>query len=340
MPFLPERMEINVCKKLICNLYDKKEYVDHISSLKKALNINQSDWLKEYIEMNTELRMNAENDFEKDFYKLMNNVVYGKTKENVRKHRDIILVNNDSKRNKLLSEPNYHSTKWFSENLLSTEMKKTSLRMNKPIYLGLAILSLNKVQMYDYWYDEMKLKYGDRIRLCYMDTDSFIMHIKTKDFYEDIANDVEKKYDTSNYAVERPLPIGKNKKKIGFMKNELGGEIMKEFIGMKPKCYAYLMDDGNVDKKAKGTKKCVIKRLIMYDNYRESLKEKKEILRKQQRFKSDKHDVYTEEIIKVALSFNDHKRLISSDGITTYPYGIGAGILCKQELLSKVSRKC
>ena len=165
-----------------------------------------------------------------------------------------------TKRNKLVSEPNYHIVKWFSENLLAIEMKKTSVKMNKPIYLGLAILSLSKILMYDYWYNEMKPKYEDRIRLCYMDTDSFIMHIKTEDFYKDIANDVEKKYDTSNYTVERPLPMGKNKKVISMMKDELGGKIMKEFIGLRPKCYSYLTDDGKIDKKAKGTKKCVIKK--------------------------------------------------------------------------------
>ena len=139
--------------------------------------------------------------------------------------------------------------------------------MNKPIYLGLAILSLSKIEMYEYWYDEMKPKYGDRIRICYMDMDSFIMHIKTEDFYKDIAKDVEKKYDTSNYTVERPLPMGMNKKVIGMMKDKLEGTMMKEFIGLRPKCYSYLTDDGNIDKKAKGTKKCVIKSLIMFDNY-------------------------------------------------------------------------
>ena len=108
--------------------------------------------------------------------------------------------------------------------------------------------------MYEYWYDEMKPKYKDGIRLCFMDTDSFIMHIKTEDFYKDIAEDVEKKYDTSNYTVERPLPMGKNKKLIGMMKDELGGRIMKEFIELRLKCYSYLTDDGNVDKKAKRTK--------------------------------------------------------------------------------------
>ena len=214
----------SLCKKLVCNLYDKKDYVHHIRSLKQALNnglkikkihkvlkFNQRAWLKSYIDMNTDLRKNDKNDFKKVFFKLMNNAVYGKTMENVRKHRIIKLLNNDKKANKLVPEPNNHTAKWFSENLLAIEMKKTSVKMNKPIYLGLAILSLSKILMYDYWYNEMKPKYEDTIRLCYMDTHSLIMHIKTEDFYKDIANDVEKRYDTSNYTVERPLPMGKNK---------------------------------------------------------------------------------------------------------------------------------
>ena len=155
--------------------------------------------------------------------------------------------------------------------------KKTVIKANKPIYLGLAILSLSKIKMYEYWYDEMKPKYNDKIRLCYMDTDSFIMHIKTEDFYKDIADDVEKKYDTSSYTVERPLPVGKNKNMIGMMKDELGGKIMKEFIRLRRKCYSYLIEDGNVDKKAKGTKKCVIKKDLMFDNYPECLKKKENI---------------------------------------------------------------
>ena len=130
--------------------------------------------------------------------------------------------------------------------------------------------------MYEYWYDEVKRQYGKRIKLCYMDTDSFIMHIKIEDFYKDIADDGERKYDTSNYTVERPLPMGLNKKVLGMMKDGLGGKIMKEFVGLKPKCYSYL-----TDKKAKGTKKCVRKKEIMFDNYLECLKEMKKILRKQ-----------------------------------------------------------
>ena len=201
--------------------------------------------------MNTELRKKAKNDFEKDFFKLMNNAVFGKTMENVRKHRDIKLVTTDKGRKQLVSEPKYQTKKWFSENLLAVEMKKAKVKMNKPIYLGLSILELSKTLMYEFRYDYMKPKYGDDVKLCYMDTDSFIMHIKTEDFYEDIANDVEKRFDTSNYEFNRPLPTGKNKKKIGLMKDELGGKIMTEFVVLRSKTYSYLTDDWEEDKKAK-----------------------------------------------------------------------------------------
>ena len=137
--------------------------------------------------------------------------------------------------------------------------KNKKLKMNKPIYLGLSILKISKTLMYEFWYDYMKPKYGDNVKLCYMDTDSFIMHIKTEDFYKDIANDVEKRFDTSIYEVNRPLPTVKNKNVIGLMKNELGGKIMTEFAALRPKTYSCLTDDCEEDKKAKGTKKCVIK---------------------------------------------------------------------------------
>ena len=217
LPFLPKRMKIDKCKKLVCNLRNKKKYVVHIRSLKQALNhglklkkvhriieFNQETWLKTYIDMNTKLRKIAENDFEKDFLKLMNNAVYGKTMENVRKHRDIKLVTTHKKRSKLVSEPNYHTINSFSENLSIIEMRRTKVTMNKPIYLGLSILEISKILMYEFWYDYMKLKYGDNVKLCYMDNDSFIMNIKTEDFYKDIGNDVEKRFDTSNYEVAIP----------------------------------------------------------------------------------------------------------------------------------------
>ena len=142
--------------------------------------------------MNTKLRTETKNDFEKDFFKLVNNSVFGETVENVRKHRDIKLVTTDKRRNQLVSEPNYHTTKWFSEDLLAIEMKKIKVKMNKPVYLGLSMLEISKTLMYEFWYDYIKPKYRNNAKLGYMDTDSFIIQIKTEDFYKDIADDVKK----------------------------------------------------------------------------------------------------------------------------------------------------
>ena len=334
LPFLPERMEINKCKKLVCNLYDKKKYVVHINSLKQAFNqglklkkihriieFNQEAWLKLYVDMNTELRNAAKNDFEKDLFKLMNNSVFGKTMENIRNHMNIKLVTTDKKRSKLVSEPNYQTITLISEYLSIIEMKKTKIKMSKPIYLGLSILEISKTLMYEFWYDYMKPKYDNKVKLCYTDTDSFIINIKTNDFYEYIASDVENRFDTSNYEVNRPLPMGKIKKVIGLMKDELGGKVIAEFATLRTKTYSFLADDGKEDKKAKGTKKCVIKKIIKFNDYDKCLLNDEVIFKSQERFISKKHDVYTENINKIALSSNDDKRIVSSDKITSYPYG-------------------
>ena len=266
LPFLSERMEINKCKKLVCNLFNKKKYVTQINSLKQALNhglklkkihrviieFNQKGWLKPYIDMNTELRKASKNDFEKDLFKLMNNSVFGKTMENIRKHRDTKLVTTDKKRSKLVSEPNYQTNNLISKGLSVIEMKKTKVKMNKPIYLRLSILEISKILMHEFWYDYMKPKYNDNVKLCYMDMDSFIMNFKTNDFYEDVANDFENRFDTSNYEANRPLPKGKNKEVIGLMKDELGEKVITEFVTLRPKTYSFLTDDGKEDKKAKG----------------------------------------------------------------------------------------
>ena len=338
LPFLPKRMKIDKCKTLVCNLRNKKKYVVHIRSLKQALNyelklkkvhiiieFNQESWLKPYIDLNTELRKIAKNDFEKHFFKLTNNAVFGKTMENVRKHRDIKLVTTDKKRSILVSEPYYHTINYISEELSTIEMKRTKVKMNKPIYLGSSILEISKLLMYEFWYDYMKPKYGDNVKLCYIDTDSFIMkiymNIKTEDFYKDIANDVEKRFDTSKYECDRPLPTGKNKKVIGLMKDELGGRVITEFVALRPKTYSYLTDDCKEDKKAKGTKKCVIKRMIKFDKYKNSLLHSEVILKSQERFLIKGHDVYTGNVNKIALSSNDNKRIVSSDKITSYSCG-------------------
>ena len=189
--------------------------------------------------------------------------------------------------------------------------------------------------MYEFWYDYIKPKYQYKAKLCYTDPDSFVIHIKTEDFYEDIANDVEKWFDTSNYDKndKRPLPIGKNKKVIGMFKDELGGKIMKEFCAPRAKTYSYLKDDDSEEKKAKGTNKCIIKRRIKFKDYKDSVFENKTILRSQLRFKSDLHIVYTEEVNKIAISNND-KRLQTFDKITTCPHGTNAFKVCESEMIA------
>ena len=175
----------------------------------------------------------------------------------------------------------------------------------------------------------------DTAKLCYADTDSFIITIITEDFFEDISNDVKVWCDTSNYDEndKRPLPIDKNKKVIGLFKDELGRRIMKEFCALRAKTYSYLMNDNSEVKKSKGTKKCVIKRDLTFENYKDCLFNDKIILKSQQRSKSDHHNVYTEEINKTALNSNDDKRSQTSDRIKTYPYGTNAFKVCESEML-------
>ena len=191
--------------------------------------------------------------------------------------------------------------------------------------------------MYEFWYDHIKPKFNDKAKLCYMDTNSFVINIFTDDFFEDISNDVERLFDTSNYGEndKRPLKIGMNKKVIGMFKDELGGKVKKEFCVLRAKTYAYLMDDDKENKKAKETKKCIIKRRPMFENYKDSLFNNKTILKSQLRFKSDHHNVYTEELNKIALNSND-KRLQTFDRVTTYPYGTNASKVCESEMLSKI----
>ena len=203
--------------------------------------------VKKYIHKNTKLRKKANNEIKKDVFKLVNNSVLGKKLENVRKHKDIKLVTTQEQRSKLVSESNYHTAKHFTENLFGIEMKKAKVTMKKPLYLGMTILDITL--MYKFWYDYIKPKYGDRAKLCWTDADSFIIHIFTENFFEDIAGYVERQFDTSNYAEnnKRPFSIGMNKKELGFFKDELGEKIRKEFL--------YLMDEKKRKEKSQRNKK-------------------------------------------------------------------------------------
>ena len=237
-------------------------------------------------------------------------------------------------------------------------MRKTQIVMNKQVYLGLSILTLSKTVMYEFWYDYVKPKYGEKAKLFYMDKDSFIFHVKTDDIYKDIADDVETRFGTSNFEIDRPLPKEKNKKVIRLMKDDLGGNIMNEFVGLRVK--SYLKENNGEYKKEKGTKKRVIKRKLKFQDYKNCLraakienkinyleKEKfnldnlkegqrefvknKLILKTQQGFKSERHNVFTEEINKISLSSNDDKRM-SSIGLTEkYAYGTSRDIIYVKE---------
>ena len=167
----------------------------------------------------------------------------------------------EERRIKLVSEPNYHTTKHFSEKLLAIEMKKTKVKMNKHVYLGMSILDISKTLMFEFWCDYLEPKYNDKVKLCYMDTDSFFLNIFTEDFFEDINKDVERCFDTSNYDQndKRTLQIAVNKKVIGMFKDGLSGKIIKEFCAFRAKIYSYLMEDDSETKRAKGVKRCVIR---------------------------------------------------------------------------------
>ena len=336
-PLCPESVKCkNGVEKLIPNSWNKKKYVIHYKALIQCLNFGmklkrihkgikfvESAWMKPYIDMNTKLRANAKNNFEKDFFTLMNNSVFGKTMENIRNRKVVKLVNNEEKARKLIAKPNFNSCKIFNENLISVHMKKTSLVMNKPVYLGACILDLSKTIMYDFHYNYIKPMYGDKAKLLFTDTDSLMYEIETEDFYKDISGDVKDRFDTSDYPDNHPsgIPTGQNKKVLGMFKDEAGGKIIKEFVGLRAKLYSYKMDEGEESKKCKGVKKQVVEKTITHEDYKTCLFTGKEQLRKQNIIRSYNHEVYTEEVNKVALSAEDNKRYILSDGIHTLAWG-------------------
>ena len=249
----------------------------------------------------------------------MNIAVFGKTMENIRKHRNIKLMMNKESYLLAVMKPNFKSGVLFGENLMGCEMGKIKVVMNKPIYPGQAILDLSKTVMYEFHYDYMKQKYNsDRLRLCYMDTNSLVYHIKTKDFYADIADDVPMRFDTSGYCPNRLLPVGMNKKVIGLMKDKLGGSIMTEFMALRPKLYSFRKLDGVEDKKkCKGIKKCVVKKTLTFDDYKNCLFNPDAIYRSQLMFISSKREVHTIEV----NNRDDDKQISKKDGISTFAHG-------------------
>lgn len=352
-PFCPERRSIpGITKndKLLLTFYDKKNYIVHYSMLKLALEhglllkkvhrvlqFKQSAWLKAYIDLNTKLRAQANNDFEKDFYKLLNNAIYGKTMENLRLRSDIRLVNKwygggkNCGRN-LIAQPNFKKCTIFEEDLAAIELQKSCILMNKPIIVGMCILELSKLLMYKFLYNYLKPKYEQNIQLIYTDTDSYIVEIKTIDVYADIRDDPNE-FDTWDFPEENIYGIKRHNKKVpGKFKDELNGEIVTEVVGMRSKCYAVRTKINkkkkdkvamkNIIKKAKGVKKNVLKNHISFDDYYKCITNNCIELRKQNSIRSMNHDIYTISMEKIALNpFDDKRYIIKPDGIDTLAWG-------------------
>ena len=269
-PFAPEKMFFNGVEKLICHFKTRKNYVVHyrnlrqylemglkITAVHRGISFNQSPWMETYIRKNTELRKRAANSFEKDFFKLMNNSVFGKTIENIRKRQNIILVDNRAKAVKLASRPNFDRSTIFDQNLIAVHIKKTEVFFNKPVYVGQAILDLSKTLMFDFHYNYIQKKYSNKGELMFTDTYSLLYHINTEDFYKDISKDIKTKFDTSDYPPSHPSGIltGVNKKRIGMFKDEAAGRQITHFVGHRPKLYSFKVQDSNTSKKCKGIKK-------------------------------------------------------------------------------------
>ena len=335
-PLAPERLVLGKVEKLVPNLNDKTKYVLHYENLKlyeslglkitkihRGIKFEESPWLKKYIDLNTDLRSKANNEFEKDFFKLMNNSVFGKTMENIRNRVDIRLVNSEAKAKKLAAKPNFKHCNIFDENLVAIHMKKTKLVFNKPVYLGMCILDLSKTLMYDFHYNYIKNKFHDKATLLFTDTDSLAYEIETEDFYKDISGDVHGFFDTSNFPKGHSsgIEVGCNKKVVGMFKDEAGGKIIGEFVGLRAKLYAYKMHEGKEEKRCKGVKKAVVKRSINFEDYKTCLFTGNPQTRTMNVIRSHGHELFTEEVNKIALSANDDKRVILEDGIHTLAHG-------------------
>jgi hypothetical protein len=278
--------------------------------------------MKKYIDFNTEKRKMAKNDFEKDFFKLMNNSVFGKTMENVRKRMNFKLISDKTKFQKYVAQPNFINGVIFNENLVGVHYIQGKLLLNKPIYVGFSILDISKTLMYDFHYGYIKQKYGNKAKLLFTDTDSLCYEIQTKNVYQDMYND-KNLFDLSEINDPKfdKYKDGTNKKVLGKMKLENPNNIIDEFIGLRSKMYSIQFENGMEEKKAKGIVKSVIKKDLKHKNYNDILESGKKMYSKMKVIRSQKHRVYTMELNKVSLSAYDDKRFLKKDGINSFAYG-------------------
>ena len=272
--------------------------------------------------MNTELRKKATSDFEKDLYKLMNNSVFGKTMENLRKRVEVKLVrsNEEDKLRRLIASPAFARANIFDDDLAAIQVHKSRRELNRPVYVGMSVLDISKHRMYDFYYNELRKQYGDRCQLLYTDTDSLLLEIQTEDVYEDMAKHPEL-YDTSDYPPDHPQYSTANKKVLGKMKDECAGRPIAEYVGLRPKMYSIHEAGGTNIRKTKGVKKNVVKKRIRHEQFKEALFEKRTFRHSMDVLRSERHRIYGQRLNKVPLSPFDAKRWIAENGEDTLAYG-------------------
>ena len=322
-------------EKLVPNLYNKNSYVLHyrnlqlylslgmkLTKVRRALRFQQSCWMEPYIRLNTELRKKATSGFEKDLFKLMNNSVFGKTMENLRKRVDVKLVraDEDDRLRRLIASPGYARANIFDNDLAAIQMHKSRLLLNRPVYVGMSVLDLSKHLMYDFYYNKLKKQYGECCQLLYTDTDSLLLEIQTEDVYKDMGANADL-YDTSDYPKDHPQYSEENKKVVGKMKDECAGRLIAEYVGLRPKMYSILEADGGNIKKAKGVKKSVVKKNITHRQYKEALFDRKTYRHGMDVLRSEHHIIFGQHLNKISLSPFDSKRWIAEDGVNTLAYG-------------------
>ena len=235
---------------------------------------------------------------------------------------DVRLVNNQDKAKKLISKPNLKHWTRFDENLIAVHLKRIKLTFNKPVYCGMAILDISKTLIYDFHYKYIAPKFGEKQKLLFTDTDSLCYEIETEEFFKDIADDVDAMFDTSNFPKDHVSGIqGKNKTFPGMMKDEAGGKIIEEFVGLRAKLYSYKMFEGKEEKKCKGIKKAVIKKNISHRDYKHCLLNTIPQMRQMNVIRSHGHEIFSETVNKIALSADDDKRIILDDKISTLAFG-------------------
>eukprot|EP00873_Tetraselmis_striata_P042372 jgi/Tetstr1/462636/TSEL_007620.t1 len=308
-------------------------YVKHgmvVTKLHRVVRCFQQPMMKPWIEFNTTKRATAKNDFEKDFYKLMNNACFGKTMENVRARSNFRFACSDEQRARYTARATFKRLVPVGDikttHLMGVDLKKDVVELDKPIFMGASILDLSKRHMFQYHYEVMKPRYGDKLKLMFTDTDSLCYHIETPDLYRDMS-EMREHLDLSGFPADHPLHDKTNKKVLGKFKDECAdGEfaVMSEFVGLRPKVYSYekVSIDGSTSYKStcKGVKKYVIKRDLNMERYKEVLGGAIHCV-KQTCIQSRNQKIHTNSISKVGLSPIDTKRWICSDGVNTLAHG-------------------